>query len=170
MSWGIRIYSLERLKVEGDIPEKWKPLLWLSVNSEIFANFPQIFAWFLKCICTGQAQQRWTVGWWKELSMDFGSHPHAHHTKNLGISKKKKKNNLGISTETLESSHLKNEDLILKLWVWVFHVLSPNSGKRSGCWKGRRAGVGVTGWWALRGALERMSTGCCSVCWQIEHQ
>ena len=31
-------------------------------------------------------------------------------------------------------------------------------------------GVGVTGWRALRGALNGMSTGCYSVRWQIEHQ
>ena len=51
------------------------------------------------------------------------------------------------------------------------NMKTPNSGKRTrGGWKGRRAGVGVTGWRALRGALDGMSTGCYSVCWQIEHQ
>ena len=30
--------------------------------------------------------------------------------------------------------------------------------------------VGVTGWWALRGAQDGMSTGCYSICWQIEYQ
>ena len=28
----------------------------------------------------------------------------------------------------------------------------------------------VTGWWALRGALDGMSTGCYAACWQIELQ
>ena len=43
---------------------------------------------------------------------------------------------------------------------------TPNSGKRT---RGGRNGggqrVGVTGWWALRGVLDGMSTGCYSVCW-----
>ena len=46
-----------------------------------------------------------------------------------------------------------------------------NSGK----WKrGSRRGGGqedeVTGWWALRGALDGISTGCYAVCWQIGFQ
>ena len=36
--------------------------------------------------------------------------------------------------------------------------------------RGGERGVVVTGWWALRGALDGMSTGCYSICWQIEHQ
>ena len=48
---------------------------------------------------------------------------------------------------------------------------TPNSGKWT---KGGRKGggweVGVIGWWALRGTLDGMSTGCYSICWQIEHQ
>ena len=30
--------------------------------------------------------------------------------------------------------------------------------------------VGVTGWQALRWALDGMSTGCYTICWQIELQ
>ena len=48
---------------------------------------------------------------------------------------------------------------------------TPNSGKQtrgSGRGGGRRDGV--TGWRALRGALDRMSTGCYAMCWQVELQ
>ena len=31
-------------------------------------------------------------------------------------------------------------------------------------------GLWVTGWWALRGVLGGMSTGCYAICWQIELQ
>ena len=48
---------------------------------------------------------------------------------------------------------------------------TPNSGKWTrGSGKGGGWGVGVTEWWALRGALGRMSTGCYAICWQIELQ
>ena len=51
------------------------------------------------------------------------------------------------------------------------NIKTPNSGKRTGGGGGGGAqGVGVTGWRALRGALDGMNTGCYSVCWQIEHQ
>ena len=52
------------------------------------------------------------------------------------------------------------------------NMKTPDSGKRTrgGRKGGGRGGVEVTGWQALRGALDRMSTGCDSVCWQIEHQ
>ena len=48
---------------------------------------------------------------------------------------------------------------------------TPNSGKRTrGSGKGGGWGVGVTGWQAPRWALDVMSTGCYSICWQIELQ
>ena len=48
---------------------------------------------------------------------------------------------------------------------------TPNSGKRTrGSGKGGGQGVGVTGWWALRGALGGMNTGYYPICWQIELQ
>ena len=51
------------------------------------------------------------------------------------------------------------------------NVKTPNSGKGTrGGGRGGGRGVGVTGWQALRWALDGMSTGCYSVCWQIEHQ
>ena len=47
------------------------------------------------------------------------------------------------------------------------NMKTPNSGKRTrGGGRGGGQGVGVTG----RGALDGMSTGCYSICWQIEHQ
>ena len=46
------------------------------------------------------------------------------------------------------------------------NMKTPNSGKRTrGGGRGGGQGVGVNGWRALRGALDRMSTGCYSVCW-----
>ena len=51
------------------------------------------------------------------------------------------------------------------------NIKTPNSGKRTrGGGRGGGRGVGRTGWRALMGALDGMSTGCNSVCWQIEHQ
>ena len=51
------------------------------------------------------------------------------------------------------------------------NMKTPNSGNRSrGGGRGGGQRVEVTGWWALMGALDGMSTGCYSVCWQIEHQ
>ena len=51
------------------------------------------------------------------------------------------------------------------------NMKTPNSGKRTrGGGRGGGPGEGVTGWRALRWALDGMSTGCYSVCWQIEHQ
>ena len=50
------------------------------------------------------------------------------------------------------------------------NIKTPNSGKRTRGGGRGGGGVGMTGWWALRGALDEMSTGCYSVCWQIEHQ
>ena len=45
----------------------------------------------------------------------------------------------------------------------------PNSGKQTkGCGRGGGGGDGVTGWWALRRALDGMSTGYYTICWQIE--
>ena len=50
-------------------------------------------------------------------------------------------------------------------------IKTPNSGKRTrGGGRGGGRGVGVTGWQALRGALDGVRTGCYSVCWQIENQ
>ena len=44
---------------------------------------------------------------------------------------------------------------------------TPNSGKwTKGSGRGGRQEVGVTGWWALRTALDGMGTGCYSICWQ----
>ena len=51
------------------------------------------------------------------------------------------------------------------------NMKTPNSGKRTrGGGRGGGFRVGMTRWRALRGALDGMSTGCYSVCWQIEHQ
>ena len=51
------------------------------------------------------------------------------------------------------------------------NMKTPNSGKRTRVVEGEvSGGLGVTGWRALRWALDGMSTGCYSVCWQIEHQ
>ena len=51
------------------------------------------------------------------------------------------------------------------------NVKTANSGKRTrGGGRGGRQGYGVTGWQALRGALDGMSTGCYAICWQIELQ
>ena len=48
---------------------------------------------------------------------------------------------------------------------------TPNSGKRiRGSGKGGGQGDGVTGWWALRGALGGVSTGCYGIRWQIKLQ
>ena len=51
------------------------------------------------------------------------------------------------------------------------NIKTPNSGKRTrGDGRGRGRGGGgewVTG---TEGALDGMSIGCYSVCWQIEHQ
>ena len=50
------------------------------------------------------------------------------------------------------------------------NIKTPNSGKRTrGDGRGGGRGVRVNGRWALRGAPDGMSTGCYSVCWQIEH-
>ena len=45
-----------------------------------------------------------------------------------------------------------------RLWLW-----ETESYRRKGGW-----GDGVTGWQALRRAPDGMSTGCYTVCWQIE--
>ena len=51
------------------------------------------------------------------------------------------------------------------------NIKTPNSGKRTrGDGRGGWRAVGLNGLWALTGALDRMSSGCYSVCWQIEHQ
>ena len=51
------------------------------------------------------------------------------------------------------------------------NMKTPNFGKRTrGGGRGGGWGVAVTGWRALRGALDRMSTGCYSVCWEIENR
>ena len=48
---------------------------------------------------------------------------------------------------------------------------TPNSGKQTrGSERGGGQGDGVTGWRALRGALDGMSTGYYTICWQIELQ
>ena len=49
---------------------------------------------------------------------------------------------------------------------------TPNSGKRTRG-SGRGGGQGGGGDWVTGtggGALDGMSTGCYSICWQIEHQ
>ena len=50
------------------------------------------------------------------------------------------------------------------------NIKTPNSGKRTGGGGGGGRGMGVNRCWALRGALDGMSTECYSVFWQIEHQ
>ena len=48
---------------------------------------------------------------------------------------------------------------------------TPNPGKWTKCCgRGDGEEAGVTGWWALRRALDGMSTGCYTVCPQIELQ
>ena len=47
---------------------------------------------------------------------------------------------------------------------------TPNSEKLTSDGEIGGRAVGMTGWQALRWALDRMSTGCYSMCWQIEHQ
>ena len=51
------------------------------------------------------------------------------------------------------------------------NMKTPNSGNRTrGVGRGGGWGEEVNGRQALWGALDGMSTGCYSVCWQIEHQ
>ena len=51
------------------------------------------------------------------------------------------------------------------------NIKTPNSGKRTrGGGRGGERVVGVNGLMGTEGSLDGMSTGCYSVCWQIEHQ
>ena len=64
--------------------------------------------------------------------------------------------------------HWRGTQLLFECHPILKTTLGYKSQVTRGGGKGGGQGVGVTGWRALRGALDGMSTGCYSVCWQIE--
>ena len=59
-------------------------------------------------------------------------------------------------------------------WVWIIREeykpwdISDSGKQTKGCRRGGGWGDGVTEWWTVRRTLDGMSTGCYTVCCQIE--